>query len=125
MQGGSHFPFLFLSPYSDFRDARVFLEPLLLFSASLAGWNGVGAGCRTPMYIVLGLVILAVDVGLGFVVCAPVANGEMLSGFLLPVLPLGASRSSSKFSGELPRWEVVGRVVEAGSPLNKGGMAIF
>jgi hypothetical protein len=77
------------------------------------------------MYIVLGLVLLAVDVGLGFVVCAPVANGEMLLGFLFPVLPLGASRSSSKFSGELPRWEVIGRVVEAGSPLNKGDMAIF
>jgi hypothetical protein len=54
-------------------------------------------------------------------VCAPVANDEMPSVFLLPVQPLDAGRSSSKFFGELPRWEIDGRVAEAKSPLNKGG----
>jgi hypothetical protein len=65
------------------------------------------------LYILLALVLLAVDVGLVFVVCAPVANGEMPSGFLLPVLPFG------------PRWSPCLRLLMDDSVSSENGRPNF
>lgn len=71
-------------PFSSLLTQTLRVAPLLFFSACLASRSGAGDDCWAPLYIV-GLVLLAVDLGLGFVVCAPMAIGEMPSGLLLPV----------------------------------------
>ena len=111
-----HFPvfFLFLLPLL-LRVSRASPTPLLSSFAGLAGQRGGGVGCRGPLHIV-GLASLAVVVGLGFIALSFVANGEMPSGSLLP----STGGLSSMLCSKIPKWELDGGAVEAGSPFNKG-----
>ena len=95
--------------------------PFLSSSAGAAGRRGAGDGGRLPLYIV-GVVLLAAVVGLGFVDWSQVANGEMPSFFLrrLVWLPSGGDHDPEKlFLDVFPWWKDCWRSGSTGVCLNK------
>nr|XP_051221467.1 uncharacterized protein LOC127339687 [Lolium perenne] len=100
------------------RVAGVLPAPLLSSSADHAGWRRDGVGCWASLYRV-GLLALAIVVGVGVVVCASVAYGEMPLGLFRSVPPLGACMPSLLTFVELPRWEIHGGTAKVGDLKNK------
>ena len=100
-------PFLLSLLTSQLRVARSVPVSFLSSSAGAAGRRGAGDGGRLPLYIV-GVVLLAAAVGLGFVDWSQVANGEMPSFFLrrLVWLPSGGDHDPEKlFLDVFPWWK--------------------